>query len=175
MTWTRLHPLTIADYLSKPLKQVANKVNARIAELLDHRARFDDLQDSMKTASLTEIHDWHSIPKERAKVLIEEVSIRQDLQGFYIQARSDYGKWQRKTADELETTKQELKSKLLAIGYTPECFNGLGNVIVPSHPRCKELRLLGQGGWDNSQSVENDEALKTVEQELMSMRSRCQI
>ena len=173
--WTRMTPLTIADYLSKSSKQVAKTLNGKIAELLDKRQKQEDIETSLKTAPLTEIRDWHSIPKQRAEILIDEVGIRTDLQNFYTQARADFSNWQGKTTDEYETAKQGVIEKLQGVGYTPECFTGLGNVIVSSHPRVKELRLLSGQSWDNSQAVENDEALKATENELRAMRSRCQI
>jgi hypothetical protein len=132
-------------------------------------------------APLTEIIDWATISKTYSELLATELVLLQDILLWEGLRHKDENAYQIKTGNLLMTTQEEIRKKLLGIGFTEEsmnirrplenggCLIISSDEIVACHPSIRKLRLAE---YSASSSSDTRDKINACEKELRSLRAK---
>jgi len=167
------------DILSPATSKQAQALLERIDALEVKRGALQGKERQYSQAPLTEIVDWSTLDKTYAELLVEELTLRQDIAKWERLHRQDAANYQDKISNSLITTQEKVRKDLHKIGFTEESMSirrpladGGCMVIgsdewVRAHPDVRKLTATGYEPTAN-----DDTQLAECEKEIKALRQK---
>jgi len=162
-------PITISidDRLGPATVKQAKILSKRIEALSVKRGALQTMETEYSQAPLTEIKDWSTINRTYAELLIEELTIRQDIAEWEKLQNRDESDYRSKMKEATPKAMEEVKAKLYSIGYDERSL--LGQNFLNVHPEVRRCRIESQREVSQSDTREN---IAATELELQTLRKR---
>lgn len=183
--FTTLHALQVEKWMPKALKEQAESINADIQTILDRRQQIESLIGDIREQNVGNVSfDFLLIvPDHKAQfagLLQAELELRTRVDAFYQDFQLELRKAADRTRERHEKAMQEIREKLVAIGYSADAIGNQVGAIQPGcifrHPKVHALNLEAQSLASRASSNDlrnlNSTAIDQVQNQLSRIRDR---